>query len=299
MYNNLAVYRHRLNLQGATFTRIDHADATVAIVYLVTCRDGANLILKICPRSADYDRECYFLPFFAGILPVPRILAVVEPEAEIAGAILMEYLPGNLLTAEEFTGNLAYTLGQSLARIHSNRTMQYGDLTNPDSLVDDAHMLFAQKFHEGLDECKGNLPDSLIEQCRIYGAAHLNLLSAVDGPCIIHRDFRFGNIIVHNNTIAGIIDWSSARASFAQEDFCFLEREKEPIMLAAKKSFLEGYASIRSVPNYEDMMPLLLLHRAVAAVGFTVKQGTWKTSHAGMYQMNRQFIERFFKGHCL
>lgn len=291
--NNISLYQQRLNLQNATFTRIEHADATVALVYKIACPDGTNLILKICSRSHDYARELYFLNFFANAIPVPRIIDVVPPEADIDGAILMEYLPGTLLIAKEFTGELAYTIGQMLARIHSNRTPGYGDLTQPDSLNSDPRIPFAQKFHEGLDECKDNVPHALIEKCLTYFDTHLDLLAAADGPCIIHRDFRLGNIITHNGKISGIIDWSSARASFAQEDFCFLEREKPPIDSASKNLFLVGYASVRPVPNYQTVMPLLLLHRSVAAVGFTVKRGTWNISNADMYQTNRQFIETF------
>ena len=41
-----------------------------------------------------------------------------------------------------------------------------------------------------------------------------------------------------------------------------------------KKSFLAGYASIRSVPDYESVMPLLRLVRSLDTIGFTFKRGT-------------------------
>lgn len=288
----ISLYQRRLNLENTTVSRIEHADATVAIVYKITRQDGAHLILKICGRP-HYAHELYFLKFFASILPVPRIMNVVPPETTIDGAILMEYLPGKLLTAQEFTNELAYTIGQLLARIHSNRSSGYGDLLEPKSLISDPQVHFAQKFYEGISECKNHLPDELITKCLAYFDSHLHLLNTADGPCIIHRDFRLGNIIIHNNKVSGIIDWSSARASFAQEDFCFLDRENPLLDPESKKSFLSGYASIRPVPDYQAMMPLLLLHRAIATVGFTIKRGTWNTSNAHMYQANRQLLETF------
>ncbi|HXF28491.1 MAG TPA: phosphotransferase [Chlamydiales bacterium] len=138
------------------------------------------------------------------------------------------------------------------------------------------------------------MTQTLLKQCRHYYDTHIDLLASADGPCMIHRDFRPGNVIVHEGKLAGIIDWASGRAGFAEEDFCPLEHGEWPIHPTCKKSFLAGYASIRPVPDYSTIMPLLRLSRAFATIGFTVKRGTWKSSHARVYQSNRQFLETFF-----
>jgi hypothetical protein len=52
--NLITLYKQRLNLHGATFIRIDHDDAMVAIVYKVTEPTGLPLILKISTRTQDY-----------------------------------------------------------------------------------------------------------------------------------------------------------------------------------------------------------------------------------------------------
>ena len=150
-----------------------------------------------------------------------------------------------------------------------------------------------------MDECRNHLPDTLIAQCQTYFYTHLYLLDAADSPRIVHSDFRLGNILIHHGKVSGIIDWSSARASFAQEDFCFLYREKLPLSSEGKNSFLAGYATVRPVPDYESIMPLLLFHKAVTTVGFTVKRGTWNTSNAGIYQTNSQLLRELLKmGGC-
>lgn len=236
----------------------------------------------------------YFLQHFSGKLPVPRIIQVVPPEPGLHGAILMECLPGTLLKITDFTPNLAYEMGALLARIHLNRVSGYGDLTQPESLSSDPRIHFTLKFEEGIDECSNHLPKSLIEQCRLYYDRNLNLLTSVDGPCIIHRDFRAGNVIIYNEKIQGIIDWSSGRASFAEDDFCPMEHGEWPSNPTRKKSFVAGYASIRPVPDYTAIMPFLRLNRALAIVGFTVKRGTWESSNARVYQFNRRFLETFF-----
>ncbi|MBI2812483.1 MAG: phosphotransferase [Candidatus Melainabacteria bacterium] len=272
----ISLYQQRLNLPGATFTLIDHEDAMVATVYKITQPPSTPLILKICTRTPDYLREVYFLNYFVGKIPVPRIVQIVQPEKGVPGAILMECLPGTLLT--EFTDSLAYEMGSVLARIHLNRTPGYGDLIEPNNLSSDPRVPFTQKFDEGLAECAES-----------YFKQHISLLSTVDGPCIVHRDFRPGNTFVNNGKLEGIIDWSSAKASFSEEDFCPMEHSDWP----CKRAFLAGYASVRTIPDYEAVMPLLRLSKAIATVGFTIKQGTWNRSHARLYQRNLDFLKNF------
>jgi Ser/Thr protein kinase RdoA (MazF antagonist) len=296
MDNFITLYQERLGLENSLFLRIDHDDAMVAVVYKITLPNGTEFILKICPRTNDYLREIYFLKYFAGKLPVSRIINVVPPEIDLHGAILMECLPGRLLKMADFTDELAYEMGSLLARIHLNRTTGYGDLIQPEDLKSDPRVHFTLKFQEGIDECRNHLPQQLIEQCLLYYDRNLNVLTSVDGPCIIHRDFRAGNVIIDNGKIRGIIDWSSARASFAEDDFCPMEHGEWPSHPSNKKAFLSGYASIRPISDYTVVMPFLRLNRAIATIGFTVKRGTWNNRNSRVYQFNRQFLEVFFKG---
>lgn len=291
----IAPYQKRLNLQNATFSRIDHEDGTVAIVYKIAQPAGEELILKVCARPNDYLREVYFLKLLAGKLAVPCIIQAMQPEEGIHGAILMERLPGALLKATDFTDSLAYEIGSHLARVHLNRAAGYGDLIHSQSLSPDPRVPFTQKFEEGFEECNQNLPKALLEQCRRYYDSHIDLLASVDGPCITHRDFRPGNVMVHEGKLQGIIDWAAGRASFAEEDLCPLGHGEWPDRPIGKRSFLKGYASIRPVPDYTAVMPLLRLSRAFAVIGFMVKSGLWESTHARIYQFNRHFLESLFK----
>lgn len=292
MNSLITVYLQLLNLKDAIFQEIIHADATVAVVYKVTPKNSTMpFILKICTRPKDYLNELYFLNYFTGTLPVPRIIKTLEPQEGIAGAILMEYVPGNLITPQDFTDELCYEIGQTLAIIHQSRTARYGDLTKPEALSDDPRTYFIEKFEEGLIECTNNLPEDLVTQCRTYFYENIDLLLDADGPCIVHRDFRPGNLLINNGKLQGIIDWSAARASFAQEDFCSLEHTNWPANPAHKQAFLDGYASIRPVPDYHGMMPLLRLSKAIGVIGFTVKRGTWYSRDAHFYTFNRKFLE--------
>ena len=294
MESNIAIYQKRLNLQDAHFSRIEHEEAIVAIVYKITRPNGSPLIVKICERLNDYLREVYFLKHFAGKLPVPRIIQVVEPEKNIPGAILMECLPGALLTKADLNPALAHEIGTLLAQIHLNRTSGFGDLIQSDSLTSDPRVHFSLKFEEGLTECSSHLPQALIDKCRSYYHDHIKLLGSVDGPCMIHRDFRPGNLIIHNGKLQGIIDWSSARSSFSEEDFCPLENGEWSSNPSIKTTFLAGYSTIHPVPDYINLMPFLKLCRTIATIGFTVKRGTWNTTSAKLYATNRRFLDAFF-----
>lgn len=130
--------------------------------------------------------------------------------------------------------------------------------------------------------------------CLDFFNESLYLLEKVDGPCIIHRDLRPPNVIVENHQLKGIIDWSSARASFAEEDFCSIEHGEWKDFNGYKSHFLEAYSSIRAVPDYHQIIPLLRVNRAIAVIGFTVKRHIWNSSHSKAYQFNRKFIDEFF-----
>jgi Ser/Thr protein kinase RdoA (MazF antagonist) len=297
MNNLIPFYQQYFNLQDATFSRIEHEDAIVAIVYKVTQPNGKQFILKICTRAKDYFCEIYFLRKLAGIVPIPHVLQIAPPQKDIYGAIFMECLPGTVLKITKFTDALAYQGGSLLARLHLNREASYGSVIEPKELILDPWIYFAQKFEEVFLECSNHLPKALMDQCRNYYDMHSNLLITVDGPCIIHGDFRPGNIIAYNNEVQGIIDWSAGRAGFAEEDFCSIEHAEwqEHLLPDSKKSFLAGYASIRPVPDCDTIMPLLRLRRALDIIGFTVKHGTWDTSNAQLYQDNLRFLENFFR----
>lgn len=292
---DLEVYKNKLGLQAATFMHINHHDTIIAEVYKVVSPEKKAFILKICPRIDDYHREIYFLRQLKGAIPIPQIISTVEPSSNYFGSILMEYMKGELLKDEDWSYELAFNIGVILAKLHNNRTNKYGDLTKPKTLVREANLYFNEKFQEELNECKGNLPDNLIEKCNTYLDKYQNFLGNVDGPCLVHRDFRPGNIIVCQGELQGIIDWASARSGFAEQDFCSLEYFQWDYHSKYKEILLEGYSSIRPIPNYQLILPLLQLGRALAVIGYTFKSKTWNNTNSSLYNLNRQFLINFLQ----
>ncbi len=277
----------------AEFIKIDHDDAIVATVYKIIQRNAPTLILKICESSFDYANEVYFLNYFSKKLSVPEVINVLPPCKGILGAVLMTCLPGYLLTPTTITKEIAFKIGVSLAVIHENKTNGFGYLNRNSELNSSPILHFKEKFEEGIEECKNHLPEEIIVKSLNYFNNSSHFLEKIDGPCIIHRDFRPGNIMIDKNTLSGIIDWSSARSSFSEDDFCSIEHGEWGNFNGYKSVFLEGYSSIRNLPNYFEVMPLLRLNRAIALIGFTVKRRTWNNIHARPYQFNRHYIDMF------
>lgn len=290
---DLEIYQKHFALESAKFVRIDHVDTIIAVVYKVVTSDKKSFILKICPRKEDYFREAYFLRQLNGCIPVPQIISVLEPSYDHFGAILMEYLEGELLETDDWSPDFAFEIGIALAHLHSNRTEAYGDVSKPQTLIQNPNLYFNEKFEEELSECKGHLPENVIENCASYLKACQSLLAGVDGPCLVHRDFRPGNMIVRHGKLQGILDWSSARSGFAEQDFCSLEHFRWTPDAGYKKILLDGYSSIRPVPNYQRIMPLLQLGRSLAVIGYTVKSDTLNSSNASLYAFNREFLKKF------
>lgn len=290
MKDALDFYKQYFQLPEGEFTLISHADTIISKVYDVVASNEHRFILKIYPETNHYLREVYFLQKLKSCIRVPKMIGAIEPASNRFGAILMEHLEGHLLQASDLSHDLAFEIGIALARIHNNQTTGYGDLINPDTFTQDPILYFSAKFEEELNECKHHLPKELIKKSRLYLEKHQTLLRSVDGPCIIHRDFRPGNLIVSNHKLCGIIDWASSRSGFAEQDFCSIMKS---IPLKYEKALLEGYATIRPVPNYQAIMPLLELGRSIAVIGFTVKSDMWNTHHKELYQHYLTLLHSF------
>lgn len=291
MNDHIEIYRRRLNLKHAVFSKIEHADAMVAYVYEVNIPSGEKFILKMSPKDEHFYREVHFLRELVGSLPVPHIVDLIEPEKGIAGAILMQYIPGSLIEKENLTTRLAYEIGLNLAKIHLNKVEGYGDLLCQLELSSNPKKHWFKKFEESVGECHDHLPANLIKQAYKCVEDNIHLIDLADGPCIVHRDYRPGNIMHDQGKLNGILDWASARAGFAQEDFQALSQQEFSDNPEVNAAFLKGYANLRPVPQYKQMMSLLRLSRACATVGYTLKSGTWDTIHAQAYKTSCNILE--------
>lgn len=263
----------QLNLEDARVLQIVHSEAMIADVYRIEEANKLPLILKIHSRASDFHRELYFLTALRGVIPVPRIVATLEP------SLLMECLEGSLLEGSEWTDELAFDCGATLAKLHSARKESFGDPTHAHFRT--ARAYFQEKFFEELEECKQHLPERTINKCIGYFNENVEFLDHVDGPCLVHRDFRPGNIFVKEGRLAGVIDWAAGRFGFAEQDF----------YTSFPEEVLHGYSSIRKLPYYKGVLPLLRIGKALGVVGYTVLKGTWQGKDQEVYRKNRALLD--------
>jgi len=71
-------------------------------------------------------------------IPVPQIIATAEPSSRVKGELLKD---------SDWSDDLAFEIGVTLARLHNNRTDGYGDVTKPKTLVREPNLYtFNRKF---------------------------------------------------------------------------------------------------------------------------------------------------------
>lgn len=291
---DLNAYKTFFSLNDAQFTLIEHEDAIVSIVYKIETSDNKLLILKISPRKEQISREAYALKCFSSLLPVPKVIKIMPPSTLMPGAVLMTFIPGEILKTSEVTPTIAFSAGICLAKVHTYRTTGFCDSIESNQIEPSATLYFKEKFLKSLDECHEILSKSLYSQLKRYLRDQHKVLSQVDGPCIIHRDYRPGNILIQDGQLKAVIDWAASRSSFAEEDFCPLEFNEWPDNPIIKTSFLDGYKTIRNVPDYGKIMPLLKLHRSLATIGFLIRKNTWTETTKQLFDAKFNHIKQFF-----
>jgi Ser/Thr protein kinase RdoA (MazF antagonist) len=277
--------------------RIQHEESLSSDIYKLTLKDNAFLILKISYNAKRWQREKYFLSLVKDHILVPKIIDTIMPDNTFSGAILMEHLSGDIIVTKDINDDTSFQMGRMLASLHSIHSNNYGDIASNQMLeptLDSAIFLLKEKFEKSLDECKDHINFDLMKKIEKYFCNSINEVKQVDGPCIIHRDYKPGNIIIENEKIKGLIDWEIAKMGVAEEDFAQLEYLVWDNYPHTKKTFLEGYESIRKLPNIDEIMPILRVCKALGAMGFTIERKTWDKEHKFIYDLNHMFLEKFF-----
>ncbi len=265
---------------------IVHDDALSAIVYEVLYNNDETYILKIPFSNARWKRELFCLKLLQDLLPVAKIVREFTPIGAFPGAILMTKFNGLPIKEEELTTELVFAIGEYLAKLHTIKIDCYQDFANSDKTINTPTSILEEYFQESLTECKLIVSHELLAKSEQVFQKLLPNASDLDGPSIIHRDYRPGNILMNNKqTIIGIIDFENAMGGFTQDDFSRMEIMMWTKYPKLRIPFLEGYNSIRKLPNL-DFLPLLKVCKLLGAIGFTVVRKTWNNKHADSYKNN-------------
>lgn len=271
---------------------ITHNNAISAMVYEVLADNNDTYILKILYNNLRFKREIFCLQTVKNFLPVADIVRAFAPTGDFPGAILMTKIPGEPLQEEGLTVELAFSMGVYLAKLHEIKIDSYHDFAVPNKKIDSPLAILIAYFQESLDECKTVVRPELLRQCEQVFQTLQPAVNDFEGPNIIHRDYKPGNVLANDKqSITGIIDFENAKASFTQDDFAQMETLVWHNQPTLKPPFLQGYKSIRNLPKL-DFLPLLKMCKLLGAVGFTVARGTWHNKHAYIYGRNIEILTR-------
>ncbi|NGX28234.1 MAG: hypothetical protein K940chlam1_00409 [Candidatus Anoxychlamydiales bacterium] len=293
----LKTYLKLFEIKIKSFEKIEHEEALSSTIYKLIMSDSSIRILKISFNKKRWVRECYCLEAVKKHILVPKIIEAVESKEDASGAILMEYIPGKLIVAQSLTNDLSFQMGSLLASLHQIDVKFYGDFSQDQILppsIESGFSLLKEYFEKSFKECENHLQKELLDIIKKYFYESLKEIKNLDGPHIIHRDFKPGNIIVKNNKIKALIDWEIAKNSFAEEDFSQMEYlvwDKYP---KTKDAFLEGYKAVRSLPDLEQVMPIIRISKALGAIGFTIERNTYRGRHKFVFDQCYRYLQNIF-----
>lgn len=258
------------DLKVNTIAPVDESYSSV--VRILTLDSGEKMVLKIPFVQRKLFRELYALQHLQGDLPLPRVLDSWVRDEDRPGALLLSLLPGRVLHGV-VSARLASALGVLLGRLHSHSLGRYGDVF--DTGEDPPLGWWAtvrRTFESWLPLCAQVLPRDLLEKAQNRYAELYASLPEPDGPCWVHFDYRPGNVLVEGREITGLIDFESARGGSGGLDFVKIRNEVWDVWPGTEEAFLEGYASVRPLPELEHSLPFYRLHNAFGGLAWCVKR---------------------------
>lgn len=147
--------------------------------------------------------------------PVPAIMHVCEAQDGIGEAYIMARLPGEalapkILKAPELAharSVLAWQAGEALAAIHATPVPQTVVLARSGAID---QLLRYREIYDGLGAAR-----PIMELAFAWLAA--NPPKDID-LCLVHGDFRLGNLLVDAAGLVGVLDWELAHVGDPRED---------------------------------------------------------------------------------
>jgi len=153
-------------------------------------------------------------------VPVPHIYTVLETSHPLGESFVMAFIPGESipqqwLNASAFSAarkGLAYECGVALAQTHTVDCSKLPQSIKP--------LTLAHRFN-GIQRRLQIFGD--VSPAMQFGLNWLIDHAPEDVPCVLlHGDFRTGNLLVHEQGLAGILDWELAHQGPPAEDLGYL-----------------------------------------------------------------------------
>jgi len=258
---------------------IDHVPESYSSqVYKLNLARGETVYAKIPYNRDKLYREYRMLNMLNEVVPVPKVLDFWSGDDDITGALLLSQIQGIPCTGK-MDDELAYQIGHYHAMLHEVKMPGYGveGVEGYQFLDQNNWRLYIKNNFEKLAEsCKEVLDRELFEKCINHFDHAFSQLPLPDGPCVVHMDFRPGNLLVNNNELVGIIDFESARGGSSEIDFTKMNRYVWEINPQSRVSYTEGYSSIRPLIELEAILPFYDFYDAYSAVVWCKNRGIEK-----------------------
>lgn len=147
-----------------------------------------------------------------------------EGNEDVTGALLLSAINGVPITERVDTA-LAYDIGVHHAMLHAIVPNEQDFKSSVSYVYGQWSEFIKRQFYSFAEDVKEVIEPRLYEQSLKHFKRQLKLLPSPDGPSFIHMDFRPGNILVHENQVAGVIDFESVRIGATEMDFTKINRD--------------------------------------------------------------------------
>lgn len=244
-------------------------------VYKLTLVNQQDVYVKIPYNKDKLVREFQMLERLAGIIPVPQVLDIWDGDDRTAGALLLSAIEGVPCTGV-VDQQLAYQIGVYHAMLHNVVMPGYGvhGTEGFRALEHNDWRLYIQgNFVKWKEPCQEILKPALFEKCVAHFDGVFAALPEPDGPCVVHMDFRPGNILINDNQVVGIIDYESARGGSSEIDFTKINKYVWEVNPRVQRPYLQGYETIRPLLDLERVLPFYSFYDAFSAVAWCRSRG--------------------------
>lgn len=260
-------------------------------VYKLTLEQDYKVILKIPYNISKYKREINALKILEDRLPVPKL--VDHYTSSDYGMMLLSYIDGEPIEGP-ISKRLAYDMGELLASLHINKTPRFGDLTDEETSYDSWWKFMQQLFYNYKPYCSTVIAEEELNQYETTFNLLYERLPEADGPCLVHMDYRPGNILINNGRISGLIDFETLRGGSSDIDLTKIKHYVWDRYEGTQREFLAGYSSIRKIPDIDRSIPFYEFANAFSSIGWCIKRNKLndkflKENLQRLRQLNKQF----------
>jgi len=238
--------------------------STVRILELI---NGEKVVLKIPFNREKIEREVRVLELLSNNPLVPDLLNVWYGDESNIGAILMSYIEGEPMKLP-VDDKIVYDMGKALATLHNVKLEKF-ELNEAEN---DWWESIRNRFKLWMEEIDGYIPLLLQKKIESYYDTHILGNYMVDGPCLVHFDYRPGNLLVKDGKLVGVIDFETSRGGSAEIDFTKMAEYLWKDYPDTKSVFLSGYKSLRNIPDIEETLPIYTIHNAVGGIVWCVRR---------------------------